>query len=100
MPGSRMGELELLRGSLTTFSRRCGKPSCHCATGDPHESPALTYTDGGRTKTLTLAGGDVAEVRAALDRYQRAKEALEAQADAGLVALRTRRAAKSSARKA
>lgn len=82
----------LLRGTLTTFRRRCGKPSCHCATGEPHESPALAYTEGGRTKTLTLAEEDVAEVEAALARFQSARAELERAADAGISALRARRA--------
>ena len=45
----------VLRGTLTTFRRRCGKPTCRCASGEPHESPALLYNEGGRTKTLTLS---------------------------------------------
>jgi hypothetical protein len=84
-------EVSLLRGTLTTFRRRCGKPSCHCATGEPHESPALAYTQGGRTKTLTLAEDDVAEVEAALARFQSARAELERAADAGISALRARR---------
>jgi len=63
--------LLLLRGSLTVFRRRCGKPSCRCADGDPHENPALSYTAGGRSKTLTLSAAEVAEVTAALQRYER-----------------------------
>jgi hypothetical protein len=39
----------MLRGTLTTFRRRCGKPNCRCANGDAHESPALTYTESGQT---------------------------------------------------
>ena len=74
---NRRAEASLLRGTLTTFRRRCGKPSCHCATGAPHESPALTYTEGGRTKTLTLTDAEVAEVAAALARFQDASAALE-----------------------
>jgi hypothetical protein len=78
----------MLRGSLFTLSRRCGKPTCRCATGDPHETPALAYPRGGRTKTLTLTGADLEEVRAALARYQAAKEELDRAADAGVAALR------------
>jgi len=59
----------------------------------------LTYTEGGRTKTLTLGKGDLAEVRAALKRYNRAKEALERDADAGVAALRARRAVERTAHK-
>ena len=54
----------VLRGTLTTFRRRCGKATCRCARGEPHESPALTFTEGGRTKTLTLTAKEVAEVAA------------------------------------
>jgi hypothetical protein len=57
MPGiGRDRNLRMLRGALTTFRRRCGKPSCRCAGGDPHESPALTFTEGGRTRMVTLPG--------------------------------------------
>jgi hypothetical protein len=87
--------LLLLRGSLTTFRRRCGKPSCRCADGDPHESPALTFTEGGRSRTVTLSAGEVA---AALERYARARAELEADADAGIAALRARRAGRQGRR--
>ncbi|MHB8320359.1 MAG: DUF6788 family protein [Acidimicrobiales bacterium] len=92
-------DASMLRGKLTTFRRRCGKPSCRCATGEPHESPALTYTEGGRTKTLTLSASEVKEVRAALRRYTRAKAQLERSASTGLQALQRRRAAGQKARR-
>ncbi len=82
----------LLRGSLIMFRRRCGKASCKCATGDPHESPALTFTEGGRTKTMTLKASEVAEVATALARYEEAQADLDAAAQAGIASLRTRRA--------
>jgi hypothetical protein len=82
----------VLRGTLITFRRRCGKPACRCATGEPHESPALTYTEDGRTKTLTLRPAEAVEVKAALARYEQARAKLERTAHAGIVALRGRRA--------
>ncbi len=82
----------LLRGALFTLRRRCGKASCHCAQGEPHESPALAYPAAGRTKTLTLTEADAPEVAAALARYAAAKAELDARAQAQLVALRARRA--------
>ena len=84
----------VLHGTLTTFRRRCGKATCRCASGEGHESPALTYTEGGRTKTLTLRPAEVAEVTAAVARYEAAKAELEATAKAGIAVLRGRRAAK------
>jgi hypothetical protein len=91
-PPERMPRL--LRGSLVTLRRRCGKPSCRCADGEQlHEAPALSYSEGGRTRMLTLAEADVPAVAAALDRYRAARAELEAQANAGLVALADRIAA-------
>lgn len=81
----------LLRGTLTTFRRRCGTPTCRCAAGELHESPALTFTEAGRTKTLTLSADEVAEVAAALAGYEAAKAKLDEQAAAGLARLRSRR---------
>lgn len=86
-PGSRPF---MLRGTLTTFRRRCGKPSCRCAAGQPHESPALTFTESGRTKTVTLSAAQVPEVAAALQRYAAAPAELDAAAAEGLVLLRSR----------
>ena len=84
----------LLRGSLVTLRRRCGKPSCRCADGEQlHEAPALSYSEGGRTRMLTLADADVPAVAAALDRYRGARSELETQANAGLAALADRIAA-------
>jgi hypothetical protein len=51
----------------------------------------LAYTEGGRTKTLTLSQDDVAEVEAALARFQAARAELERAADDGIAALRVRR---------
>jgi hypothetical protein len=81
----------VLHGTLTTFRRRCGKPACRCAAGEPHESPALTYTEGARTKTLTLTAGEVEEVRAAIERYESARKELESAAREGIATLRNRR---------
>jgi hypothetical protein len=51
----------------------------------------LTYTEGGRGKTLTLSAAEVPEVRAALKRYGKAKAELDAAANKGLAALQRRR---------
>ena len=74
----------LLRGSLITLRRRCGKPSCRCARGQPHCSPALSFSAQGKTSILTLTQDLLPEVRAALQRYRRQQQSLEHQAEAGL----------------
>lgn len=100
MPGinGQGGPPVMLRGTLTRFRRRCGKPSCRCASGEPHESPALMYREGGRTRIVTLTEADAVVVAAALERYERARAELEAAADAGIAALRARRGGRAGAR--
>ncbi len=89
MPRRRSAEqTQLLRGTLFVLRRKCGKPTCRCATGEPHETPALAYPGGGRTKTITLTHADLGVIRAALARYETARAELDAAADAGIAALR------------
>lgn len=33
----------MLRGTLFTMRRKCGKPTCRCVNGETHESPALAF---------------------------------------------------------
>lgn len=87
MPKPR-SKIPLLRGALFVLRRKCGKASCRCAAGEPHETPALAYPEGGRTRTLTLTHADLRVVRAALARYERERAALDAKADAAIAALR------------
>ena len=74
----------LLRGSLIVLRRRCGKPTCHCAKGQPHATPALSFSQQGKTRLLTLRPPQLPGVRAALRRYQQAQAQLERRAVAGL----------------
>jgi hypothetical protein len=88
----------LLRGSLICLRRKCGKANCRCLRGQPHTSPALSYSQGGQTKILTLPPGQLPAVRAALKRYRQAVRGIERQVDAGLrqLARRLRQLRKSS----
>lgn len=83
-PLARRRDPRVLPGSLITLRRRCGKPSCRCATGAPHETPALSYSVGGRTKMLTLSAEEVPAVAKAVSRYRKAVGDLEAEARAEL----------------
>jgi len=80
----------MVRGSLIELRRRCGKVSCRCREGDPHTSPALSYSHNGRTHILTLPADEVREVKRALKRYQQARRELEKQAMHGIEALKRR----------
>lgn len=86
-PLTRRDRPRVLPGSLITLRRKCGKPNCRCAAGEPHETPALSYSVAGRTKMLTLRPGEVAAVAAAVARYRKAVNALEVEAQAELADL-------------
>ncbi|HTW97430.1 MAG TPA: DUF6788 family protein [Acidimicrobiales bacterium] len=87
---------ELLRGTVLTHRRRCGKPNCRCADGETlHESVVLSYSVASKTKFVMLRADEVDKVRAATERFRAAKAELEAQADEALRKLIASRASPS-----
>jgi len=63
----------LIRGSLVTLRRRCGKANCRCVDGQSlHEAPALSYSEGERTRMLMLTDAVLADVVAATACYRAA----------------------------
>ncbi len=80
----------LLRGSLITLRRKCGKSNCWCSKGEFHETPALSYSVRGSTRILTLRPQDLRKVKAALARYQKTRKQLDREALAGIEKLRRR----------
>ena len=82
------GQPDMIRGSVVTHRRKCGKRGCRCADGQTlHEATVLSYSQAGRTRLLTLPAAEVAAVRAATERYRVALSAVEAHGEAGRAAL-------------
>lgn len=90
MPSSRTSTTPalLLRGSLITLKRKCGRPGCRCARGELHTTPALSYSTGGVTQMVMLHDAVLPVVQAALARYHRAQGLLERQVQASVMTLR------------
>jgi len=61
----------LVKGSVYTLRRQCGKPTCACARGELHGSVVLSWSEAGRTRLRSLPPGRRGDVRAAVRRYQR-----------------------------
>lgn len=80
----------MLRGSLIELRRRCGKAGCRCRDGDPHTTPALSYSQKGKTQIVTLPAKEVPRVKAGLKHYQQALRGLERQAMHGIEGLKRR----------
>jgi len=88
-PTTRLRPPRLVRGSLVTLRRKCGKASCRCADGEQlHANPALSFSQQGRTRIVALRPDDVAAVEAALERYRAARDKLDRDAEQGIEALR------------
>ena len=70
---------EVLRGTLLDRVIRCGKPTCHCATGSGHPITCVTVSVAhGRTQQVTVPRAWRATVRRWIANYQRSWQAIEA----------------------
>ena len=82
---------EMIRGTVVTQRRRCGKANCRCMSEGPvHESVVLSYSEHSRTHVVMLPPDEVEAVTAATERYRAAKKRLEEEANAGLAQLVSR----------
>ena len=83
---------EMVRGSLVTRYRRCGKPNCHCVETEGH-GPAhyLAVTlKGGKTEQILLSEEMLPVARQYLENYKRWWGALEKVSDVNRRLLRMR----------
>ena len=63
---------KMVRGTVMTHRRRCGKANCRCAEGEAlHEQVILSYSEQSRARSVSLPGELVEPVRAATARYRR-----------------------------
>lgn len=67
---------DLLPGSLSETHSRCGKPGCHCATGEGHPSWVLTFMVGGKKRVERIPRDWVEEVRRRVEAGREFKQAL------------------------
>jgi hypothetical protein len=67
----------VLAASLVSFERRCGKPGCHCASGEKHRGHQLTYKVRGKTRTVYVPVDFTEEVRLWIDEHRRLKRLLQ-----------------------
>jgi len=67
----------LIKGSLVINRRRCGKPGCRCAGGEPHESLAFTYKQAGKSVLLHIPEPFEPEARQAQNDYRKLKALVE-----------------------
>ncbi len=54
---------DLLPGSLSVSSTRCGKPNCHCTSGERHQAWTLTFMANGKRRVERIPKEWVDDVR-------------------------------------
>ena len=65
----------MVKGSVYRMERKCGKLNCRCATGKPHSSMVLSWSEGGRTRLLSVPEKRLDELRQLTKQYQRFRRA-------------------------
>ena len=79
---------EMVRGSIIKLRRRCGKKVCKCMDGNLHESWALSYSEKGRMKMISIKESDFYPIKKAIKNYQKQLGVLEKSAMRGNLILR------------
>lgn len=65
----------MVKGSVYRMERKCGKPNCRCAIGKPHSSMVLSWSEGGRTRLLSVPEQKLDELKRLTETYQRFRRA-------------------------
>ncbi len=75
-------EAGLIRGTLLLRERTCGKPTCHCATGQRHVSLHLQVSREGKPQQVIVPRSMEEQVRQWVANYRTLHENIEAVSDA------------------
>ena len=67
---------EMLSGALTLTHVRCGKATCHCATGTGHPAWHLTVQIAGRSRVIHIPAALVADIQRRVDAGRAFQEAV------------------------
>ncbi len=68
----------LIRGSLISTGKKCGRKTCACTKGKLHPHSYLSVSSGtGRNRTVYIKPSDAETVRLGIAAYQRAWEILD-----------------------
>jgi hypothetical protein len=69
------GRSPLVKGNVYEMARKCGKPNCICTRGELHRSMVLSWSEGGRTRLLSIPSERLREVREKSEEYLRFRRA-------------------------
>ena len=69
------GRSVLVKGNVYELARKCGKPNCICTRGQLHRSMVLTWSEGGKSRLLSIPSERVSEVKKKSEEYLRFRRA-------------------------
>jgi hypothetical protein len=70
-----MDRRPMIKGTVYEQRRKCGKPTCYCASGEPHRSMMLSRSEQGRTKLMKVPDGELKDFQVLTERYQKFRRA-------------------------
>lgn len=81
MSDSRVGQLQArgpaLAASLVVIAKHCGRPGCHCQSGEKHRGHYLTYKEKGKTRTVYVPVDLIEEVQQWIGEHRRLKNLMQ-----------------------
>ena len=69
------GRSPLVKGNVYEMARKCAKPNCICTRGELHRSMVLSWSEGGRTRLLSIPPERLRELREKSEEYLRFRRA-------------------------
>lgn len=69
------GRDPLVKGNVYELARKCGKPNCTCTRGQLHRSMVLTWSEGGKSRLLSIPPDRLADLQKKSGEYLRFRRA-------------------------
>jgi hypothetical protein len=70
-------QVPVLAASLVEYTKKCGKPSCHCVKGGAkHVAYNLTFTEKGQSRAVYVPKDLLTDVRSWIEEHRRLKRLL------------------------
>lgn len=65
------GRSPLVKGNVYELARKCGKPNCICTRGELHRSMVLTWSEGGKSRLVSIPPERLGELKEKSEEYLR-----------------------------
>ncbi len=69
------GRSPLVKGNVYELARKCGKPNCVCTRGELHRSMVLTWSEGGKSRLVSIPPDRLGELKEKSEAYLRFRRA-------------------------